>query len=247
MGLSVIQIHSISGTLEAKEMIFTFACRVYHFWLLWGVAANLSLAHVCAENRSWAAGIKAVPHTPKNICLCDLYKREKHLQKVAGCYMCCWSRQRETQSCVKWLRLRELNQGLEKALGPVLGSGMWVRHPLGCLMLLAHERMVHGNKKAALGPYEDSCCNLWVRTVCVCVSLQFQKQLDLASAAVTGLCESLLLRCLQSACVWMTHTHWGDLVAAPVSVPGCLERQGTNQTAGSFLRNPGPGILIPEG
>lgn len=76
MGLSVIQIHSISGTLEAKEMIFTFACRVYHFWLLWGVAANLSLAHVCAENRSWAAGIKAVPHTPKNICLCGLYKRK---------------------------------------------------------------------------------------------------------------------------------------------------------------------------
>lgn len=62
--------------------------------------------------------------------------------------------------CKMTLRLRELNQGLERALGPVLGSGMRVRHPLGCLMLLALERMVHGNKKAALGPYEDSCCNL---------------------------------------------------------------------------------------
>lgn len=62
--------------------------------------------------------------------------------------------------CKMTLRLRELNQGLERALGPVLGSGMRVMHPLGCLMLLALDRMVHGNKKATLGPYEDSCCNL---------------------------------------------------------------------------------------
>ena len=31
------------------------------------------------------------------------------------------------------------------------------------------EKMIHGNKKSALGPCEDSCCNVEVRIVCVCL------------------------------------------------------------------------------
>lgn len=66
---------------------------------------------------------------------------------------------------------------------------------------MAIKRRLWGRVRIRVVTYESELC------VCVSVSLQFQKQLDLASAAVTGLCESLLLRCLQSTFVWMTHTH----------------------------------------
>lgn len=79
---------------------------------------------------------------------------------------------------------------------------------------MAIKRRLWGRVRIRVVTYESELC------VCVSVSLQFQKQLDLASAAVTGLCESLLLRCLQSACVWMTHTHTEETWLLPQSA--CL-------------------------
>lgn len=77
-----------------------------------------------------------------------------------------------------WLML--LNQGLKRALSPVLGDGTWVLSLLGCLVLLLMERMVHGNKMAILVPGEDLCYNSWVRIVYKLVykhvSLQFQRR-----------------------------------------------------------------------
>ena len=56
--------------------------------------------------------------------------------------------------CKMALRLTELNQGLKRALSPVVGGGTWVLYLLGCLVLLLMERMARGNKKAILVPCE---------------------------------------------------------------------------------------------
>lgn len=149
---------------------------VLDFWLSWGLAGNLSLACENVESHSWAAGMKVMPVTSRSCKPLSVQKWKAFALRSGLLRVLSEPPEGDLVLCKMALRLTELNQGLKRALSPVLGGGTWVLYLLGCLVLLLMERMARGNKKAILVPCEVLYYNSWVKIVYKPVSLQFQRR-----------------------------------------------------------------------